>query len=300
MLGYFSWGSNDPANQLRQMGLTFEPGAIGGMFVSTDGRTFREPSPNWKPAPAGSATGGQSLVGDLIREGITGVSGTSRSRTSTLSSGRRSSFRRISRASISPNRSTWRCPISAGRTSSSATRFVLPVPVSPVGPIGPAGPWVLWVIDPDDGAAGDFLPNARSRWRSNSPLNSEALKLNLKALSLRAQGKPEPRSEAVFERATALEPTRAQSQLALCAEGAQATTTRPSRAIGRCWRPTPNNVVALNNLAYALADKKNQLAEALPLAERAYRLSDQAPLHCRHAGLDTLQAGRLRRGQAPA
>jgi uncharacterized protein (TIGR03790 family) len=28
VLGYFSWGSNDPANQLRQMGLTYAPGAI--------------------------------------------------------------------------------------------------------------------------------------------------------------------------------------------------------------------------------------------------------------------------------
>src|SRR5262249_38233312 len=39
VIGYFSWGSNDPSNQLRNMGLKFSPGAIGGMFVSTDGRT---------------------------------------------------------------------------------------------------------------------------------------------------------------------------------------------------------------------------------------------------------------------
>ena len=57
------------------MGLSFVNGAIGGMFVSTDGRTFREPHPTWKPAVTGSTTGGQSLVGDLIREGITGVVG---------------------------------------------------------------------------------------------------------------------------------------------------------------------------------------------------------------------------------
>ena len=43
------------------------------MFVSTDGRTFREPPADWKPAPAGATSGGQSLVADLIREGITGV-----------------------------------------------------------------------------------------------------------------------------------------------------------------------------------------------------------------------------------
>ncbi len=49
------------------------------MFVSTDGRTFDEPPATWKPS---SPSGGprfrgsfQSLAGDLIRDGITGVSG---------------------------------------------------------------------------------------------------------------------------------------------------------------------------------------------------------------------------------
>ena len=46
------------------------------------------------------------------------------------------------------------------------------------------------------------------------------------------------------------------------------------------WRSKtdPNQVAALNNLAYALADKKKAAAEALPLAEKAYRLSNQAPI----------------------
>ncbi len=35
VLGYYSWGSNDPANRLRHLGLQFAPGAIAGMFVST-------------------------------------------------------------------------------------------------------------------------------------------------------------------------------------------------------------------------------------------------------------------------
>ena len=80
VLGYYSWGSNDPAITTRRFGFGFVPGAIAGMFVSTDARTFREP-------PAGWATGSwtdrtkffagspQSLSGDLIREGVTGVAG---------------------------------------------------------------------------------------------------------------------------------------------------------------------------------------------------------------------------------
>ena len=79
VIGYFSWGSNDPANQRRRSGLQFAPGAIGGTFVSTDGRTFAEPPPDWVPSnPDGKGPlfGGsfQSLAGDLIRDGITGVS----------------------------------------------------------------------------------------------------------------------------------------------------------------------------------------------------------------------------------
>ena len=79
VLGYYSWGSNDPANQLRRFGLAFAPGAIGGMFVSSDGRTFVEPPATWKPSPpiGGPVFRGsfQSLAADLVRDGITGVSG---------------------------------------------------------------------------------------------------------------------------------------------------------------------------------------------------------------------------------
>ena len=80
MLGYYSWGSNDPAIRRRKFSLTFRPGAIGGMFVSTDGRTFREPPADWaladwKDKKTWFAGSPQSLAGDLIREGITGVAG---------------------------------------------------------------------------------------------------------------------------------------------------------------------------------------------------------------------------------
>ena len=64
LAGYCSWGSNDAkfdANAYHQ--LRFVPGAIAETFVSTSGRTF-EPT-----------TGGQSLIADLIHQGVTGVKG---------------------------------------------------------------------------------------------------------------------------------------------------------------------------------------------------------------------------------
>jgi uncharacterized protein (TIGR03790 family) len=61
-MGYASWGSNDGAFSLdAYRRLRFQPGSIAETFVSTSGRTFRRTS------------GGQSLVADLIEQGLTGV-----------------------------------------------------------------------------------------------------------------------------------------------------------------------------------------------------------------------------------
>ena len=48
VLGYYSWGSNDPAIKVRTFGLTFLPGALGVTFVSSDARTFRPPPEDWR------------------------------------------------------------------------------------------------------------------------------------------------------------------------------------------------------------------------------------------------------------
>jgi len=64
VMGYVSWGSNDGAfNGDVYKKIQFLPGAICETFVSTSGRTFRPTS------------GGQSLIADLIKSGVTGVKG---------------------------------------------------------------------------------------------------------------------------------------------------------------------------------------------------------------------------------
>ena len=80
VMGYFSWGSTDPQNRVRTFKMDFVPGAIGATFVSTDARTMKEPPAAWQPTNTNDRAtwfGGspQSLVGDLIREGLTGVAG---------------------------------------------------------------------------------------------------------------------------------------------------------------------------------------------------------------------------------
>jgi uncharacterized protein (TIGR03790 family) len=68
VIGYTSWGSNDHyANYYTTYAIphnTWANGAIAETYVSTSGRTFMAP-----------ATYGQSLVADLIAEGISGVKG---------------------------------------------------------------------------------------------------------------------------------------------------------------------------------------------------------------------------------
>lgn len=64
LMGYVSWGSNDGAfDEFRYRSIRFLPGAIAETYVSTSGRTFRP------------TQGGQSLIADLIKSGVTGVKG---------------------------------------------------------------------------------------------------------------------------------------------------------------------------------------------------------------------------------
>jgi uncharacterized protein (TIGR03790 family) len=64
LAAYFSWGSNDPKYTAEAYhSLRFAPGSIADTAVSTSARTFLP------------TTGGQSLIADLIAQGVTGVKG---------------------------------------------------------------------------------------------------------------------------------------------------------------------------------------------------------------------------------
>jgi uncharacterized protein (TIGR03790 family) len=64
LMGYWSWGSNDPHFHLAlYKGNTYRPGAIAETAVSTSARTMLP------------TTGGQSLIADLVTSGVTGVKG---------------------------------------------------------------------------------------------------------------------------------------------------------------------------------------------------------------------------------
>jgi uncharacterized protein (TIGR03790 family) len=76
VIGYASWGSNDPSRKQRWLHFEWLPGAIATDFVSTNARTFKKPPDDWNIS-SGKPFGGseQNLSADFIHEGATGASG---------------------------------------------------------------------------------------------------------------------------------------------------------------------------------------------------------------------------------
>lgn len=273
VLGYYSWGSNDPAIRRRRFGLAFQPGAIGGMFVSTDGRTFREPPAdwalaNWNDKSAWFAGSPQSLAGDLIREGITGVAG----HVSEPMLGH----------TIRPN--ILFPAYIAGFSLAEAFYLAMPslswMTVVVGDPLcAPFADTVPRREDPPIDPATE-LPTLFSQRRlatlARSSVPPEVQQLLLRADSRDARG-DKPGAQADLERATQLAPTLVGAQLTLASK--YELSGNYDGAIARYRKIlelAPDSAPVLNNLAYGLAVRKGNLKEALPLAERAYRLAPKA------------------------
>ncbi len=65
LMGYYSWGSNDVKFDKRAYhSLGFAPGGIAETAVPTSARTFADPKAPW-----------QSLIADLVAQGVTGCKG---------------------------------------------------------------------------------------------------------------------------------------------------------------------------------------------------------------------------------
>ncbi len=80
VIGYASWGSNDPNRKQRNVNFEFLPGAVVTEFVSTDARTLREPPADWqlgswKILASQFAGSPQSLSADWLRFGATAATG---------------------------------------------------------------------------------------------------------------------------------------------------------------------------------------------------------------------------------
>ncbi|HXT70260.1 MAG TPA: TIGR03790 family protein [Vicinamibacterales bacterium] len=273
VLGYFSWGSNDPSNQLRTLGFNFAPGAIGGMYVSTDGRTFREPPAAWRPAPAGATTGGQSLAADFIREGITGIAANVSEpyldgivRPQILFPAYLAGFTLAESYYLAMPYLSWQTTVIGDPLCAPFLTAALPAGQIHRG------------VNRETELPALFSERRLAAIRAGD-LKVEGIKLHLKAMSMRAQGRTAADVEATLTRATEIEPRLVAAHLLLADSMSSRNDHDGAAARYRAILVhDAGNLVALNNLAYLLADKKGAAAEALPLAEKAYRLSNQAPM----------------------
>jgi len=276
VIGYYSWGSNDPAITRRHFGLGFRPGAIAAMFVSSDARTFREPPAEWKIGRwtdprtffAGSP---QSLAGDLVREGVTGVAGhvaepylDATVRPDILFPAYFAGFNLAESYYMAIPYLGWQ------------TVVVGDPLCAPFDRPGPAD----GDMDPGLDEATElprFFSKRRLRVAAASAPNLEAATLMVKAESRIARDERAGARESL-EQATKIAPGFVAAHLSLASlyEGA-AEYDRAIERYQQVLASEPSNVVALNNLAYGLAVRKGKPGDALPLAERAYALSKQSP-----------------------
>jgi uncharacterized protein (TIGR03790 family) len=80
VIGYASWGSNDPDRKQRFVKFSWLPGAVATEFVSTNGRTLSKPPDSWtlgrwnEPKTMFAGTP-QSMAADYLMEGASGVTG---------------------------------------------------------------------------------------------------------------------------------------------------------------------------------------------------------------------------------
>jgi uncharacterized protein (TIGR03790 family) len=274
VLGYYSWGSNDPENRVRQTTMRFRPGALAAMFLSQDARTFEEPPREWMPVnePRNRAAlfrgSAQSLIADLIREGVTGVAG------------------HVSEpyleSAIQPQ--ILFPAYVKGRNLAEAFYLAMPDLSWQAVIIGDplCAPFPREVTNDADLAALDEstgLPALFAR-RRIEVAEREFRGTPLAAVTSYVRGESRfvnndvAGAREAFEVAVKTAPDFVAARLHLA--GILERTAEYARATSEyreILRVNPKHVVALNNLAYNLGVREGQPQEARPLARRAFLLS---------------------------
>lgn len=272
VLGYASLGSNDPSIAQRQFGLGFVRGALATLLVSTDARTLREPPADWRPGRSADprtffAGSPQSLTGDLIREGVTGTAGQVAEpfvdgaiRPDVLFPAYVSGLNLAESFYLA-------MPFLSWQTVVFGDPLCAPFRKESLGPEHAA---------PKVDARSD-LPEDFHRRRLaalvGSGFEASAAGLMLEAEALRRRG-DEAGMKRALEKATIADPGSNAAHMILATayekEGAYDLAIERYRLV---LISTPEDVVAANNLAYALAVYKKAPDEALPIAEKAHAAS---------------------------
>lgn len=274
VIGYYSWGSSDPQNRVRVVKMDFTPGALAASFVSTDARTFKEPPAGWLPTNTNQRStwfGGspQSLIGDLIREGVTGVAGQvsepylqSAVRPEILFPAYLAGFNLIESFYMAIPHLSW-------QTVVVGDPLVAPFPRKAVSRTDIDGG-----IDPEFGLPTFFVQRRMARAAAELPeAGVRAVSLALRAETLLGRGDREG-ARKLLEEASEAAPTVVRLHM-LVAELMTVAGELEGAAehYRRVLALEPANVVALNNLAYDMAVRLEKPAEALGMARKAMSLS---------------------------
>ena len=272
VLGYFSWGSNDPSVKQRRFDFGFAPGALAGMFVSTDARTFKEPPAtwsigNWSDPRRFFAGSPQSLTGDLIREGATGVSGhvaepylDATVRPQILFPAYVSGLNLAEAYYLAMPYLSWQNIIIGDPLCAPFRSKNLPSEEQ-----APA-------LDPETELP-RFFSARRLEVLHGFGVRPAIAKLVLKASAQLSRGDIQ-NARPSLEEVTRLEPNLNAAHFVLA--GLYDRAGDYDLAIDRYRKiltTAPEEVRSLNNLAYLLAVQKHAPGEALPLADKAYRIA---------------------------
>ena len=277
ILGYYSWGSNDPAIEIRTFDLGFASGALAGMFVSTDGRTFEEPPAgwtigSWEDQTTHFAESPQSLAGDLIREGVSGVAGhvaepylDAAIRPEILFPAYLSGFNLVEAYYLAMPYLSWQTVVVGDPLCAPFREPTLRDNDIDRG------------IDPETELPRFISPRRVRNADSIKGADPEALKLGVKGQTRMGKGDLAGAVEA-FEEATEFDERMIGVHLVLAtiyaaARNFEAAVDRYRRILVN----SPDNQTVLNDLAYTLAVHQGQLDQALELAEKAHTLERENP-----------------------
>ena len=271
VLGYYSWGSNDPAMTERAPGVEFAPGALAAMFLSSDARTFTEPPDEWKPGrwesrQAYYAASPQSLTGDLVRAGVTGAAGyvaepylDSSVRPEILFPSYIAGFSLAEAFYLALPALSWQSVVVGDPLCAPFARSSVPAAE----------------LDPplDTDTEQPSLFSARRLAALNVKTQPAAAKLVLRA-EARLARQDNDGARAALEQAVAMDDSLTMAWRAL--SGLYELGSEHEEAIAayrKVIEREPKDAISLNNLAYSLAVREGKLEEALPLAERAFLLA---------------------------
>jgi uncharacterized protein (TIGR03790 family) len=278
VIGYFSWGSTDPQNRVRVTKMDFSPGALAATFVSTDARTFKEPPAEWVPTNVNDRAqffegSPQSLIGDLIREGATGVAGQvaepfleSAVRPDVLFPAYLSGFNLIESFYLAIPHLSWQTVVIGDPLCSPFSKETL------------SRADIEGCMDAELDLPAFFAKRrVEAALASMVGANERVARLVVHGETLIGRG-DRATARRLFEQAVEQAPDVVRPHELLAeiqmASGEPALAAEQYRKIVALQ---PNNVVALNNLAYDIAVREKKPGEALPLARRALAAAPREP-----------------------